>query len=455
MPRAGSSLQFGQVGEGAGRMDGYARLDDDGGGGEPAIERPPAIGADERRMHVRAYNHWVSLLAGRDYPSIKDLDVANPGDFGPDGVLLDFTAGAANPRTPFIGHRLAEECGLTGPITEIAQVPKRSLLSRLTDHYLQIIANRAPIGFEAEFVSQRGRATMYRGILMPLSSDGDRIDFIYGVINWKELADPATSAALTAQVAGQMNRRLAEPPAPPHSPVWADGPSAEHRRAPAPEPLDIGHFDAVPDADEPLLLSELPADAGLADRLCIARETAEAVKSADSRSRAALYRALGQAYDFALAARDAPEDYLEILADAGLRAQARAPMTPIAKLIFGIDYDKTRLTEFAAALGHGIAQGVAAGEFTRFLERAPGGLKGIVAAARAARRPAARPAPADSREALRQTPALAHVDGLPGTDEFVLLVARREANGALAVVAEIAGDEALLDRAIRRAGAAA
>jgi hypothetical protein len=43
-------------------------------------------------------------------------------------------------------------------------VPSRSLLSRLTDHYLQIIANRAPIGSKAEFVSQRGVNTMYRGI---------------------------------------------------------------------------------------------------------------------------------------------------------------------------------------------------------------------------------------------------------------------------------------------------
>ena len=32
-----------------------------------------AIGTDERRMHVRAYNHWVSLLEGRDFPSIEDL----------------------------------------------------------------------------------------------------------------------------------------------------------------------------------------------------------------------------------------------------------------------------------------------------------------------------------------------------------------------------------------------
>ena len=68
--------------------------------------------------------------------------------------------------------------GLDGGITRVAEVPSRSLLSRLTDHYLQIIANRAPIGFEAEFVGTRGRTTMYRGILMPFSSNGDAIDFV-------------------------------------------------------------------------------------------------------------------------------------------------------------------------------------------------------------------------------------------------------------------------------------
>ncbi len=152
------------------------------------------IGSDERRMHVRAYNHWVSLLHGRAYPSIEDLDPASIADFGPYSVLLDFTAGIENPAIAYLGRALREECRLDSSITHIAQVPSRSLLSRLTDHYLQIIANRAPIGFEAEFVASRGHDTMYRGILMPFSSDDDSIDFIYGVINWKELVDAATQA---------------------------------------------------------------------------------------------------------------------------------------------------------------------------------------------------------------------------------------------------------------------
>ena len=43
----------------------------------PADDVAAAIGTDERRMHVRAYNYWVSLLGGRDFPSIEDLDPAN------------------------------------------------------------------------------------------------------------------------------------------------------------------------------------------------------------------------------------------------------------------------------------------------------------------------------------------------------------------------------------------
>src|SRR3954465_14238630 len=171
-------------------MDSLRGFVDEGGYGsatdeEDAIEAPPEIGVDERRMHVRAYNYWVSLLDGKPYPGIADLDPHQLDDFGPHSVLLDFSEGTDDPRVAYLGDSLRAECDLIGDIRRISDVPKRSLLSRLTDHYLQIIANCAPIGFEAEFVGQRGYNTMYRGILMPFSSSGEEIDFIYGVSNWK------------------------------------------------------------------------------------------------------------------------------------------------------------------------------------------------------------------------------------------------------------------------------
>jgi hypothetical protein len=419
---------------------------------EPVIERPPEIGVDERRMHVRAYNYWVSLLDGRPYPSINDLEPENLDDFGPYSVLLNFSADADNPEISFIGRSLRQECELGTEIRTISDVPARSLLSRLTDHYLQIIANCAPIGFEAEFVGQSGHHTMYRGILMPLSSDGDTIDFIYGVINWKEVVDRDTAAALAREVS-----RAAAAPVVEASPIWADGPCSEPL-AQAGAPRREASFELGVEADEDQPSFDLPLgpDAGLADRLCVARDCAEAARGADLRSRAALYRALGHAYDFAVAAEAAPDDYAEILDDAGLKMQARAPMTPIVKLIFGAGYDKTRLTEFAAALSHGRREGVASGAFTAFVEGFAGGLKGLVAAERKAKRPApAADRGEEARASLRQAAPIAHlsVAGDSGTGEFVLLVARREADGRLAVLAPVAQDDALIERAIRKSAA--
>ncbi len=426
-----------------------------------------AIGTDERRMHVRAYNYWVSLLDGRDFPSIEELEPADVQDFAAHSVLLDFTCGRDNPAVPYIGGAIRDECGLDESTRTIDDVPSRSLLSRLTDHYLQIIANRAPIGFEAEFQNQRDENICYRGILMPFSSDGDTIDFIYGVINWKTVdgvenpAPPATAeeapeSAETAEI--EVSIVESEPqPEPEFAPLGIDGDLPMDVGPAEPEEhltWEDGPLSDAPEGDEadetdPMI--EIGQDAGLADRLWAARETAEAVKTADGRSRAALYRALALAYDFALAANANPDDYTELLEESGVKAQARAPMTPIVKLVFGIDYDKARLTEFAAALSYAQRQNVAAGGFQQLIEQQTGGLKALVAAEREARRPEPRPDTRGdaARAKLRSAPSISLAE-VPTAEEFAVIVTRRGADGQHEPVA-IIDDEALIERAIRRA----
>jgi hypothetical protein len=410
------------------------------------IDAPPVIGSDERRMHVRAYNHWASLLDGRTYPSVEDVHPEGNDDFGPHSVLLDFTGGVQSPSIAWLGQKLRAECDLPGEVDDIAAVPARSLLSRLTDHYLQIIANRAPIGFEAEFVNARGHNTLYRGILMPLSSDDDTIDFIYGVINWKEMVADDQAAALEAEIAAVV---AAHPPRAP-LPAWADGPSAvteEPSLPPSRPEILSGDFGIEDDGEfEPVAA---PDGVGLADWLAAARASADAVRHADSRGRAALYHALGHAYDFALLASLRGEEYATLLDDTGIVAQDRAPMTPVVKLVFGTDYDKTRLTEFAAALSYAKRHALPAGGMRHFLDQYPGGLKAVVAAERRERRPEGKRAKPDlTRDAARALEGQA-VLSLPGDDEFIVLVARRIDAEKVAIIGVAEGDKALLDRALR------
>ncbi|MCX7676399.1 MAG: hypothetical protein N2Z59_03370 [Alteraurantiacibacter sp.] len=426
---------------------------------------PPAIGTDERRMQVRAYNFWASLLDGRNFPGIDDLDPASLPDFGPHGVLLDFSRGIDNPLESFLGHRLAGECGIpAGQITRLSDVPSLSLLSRITDHYMQILANQAPIGFEAEFVNHRGATIVYRGILLPFSSDDETIDFIFGVINWKELADAQTADELLLEIDQAldsmhplgMTGELAD---------WADGPASPVPLLPetsggGPE----SSADRLPVPSFGLLASDSDdafADTGqmtLADWLALARDQALQARSSEDRTRAALYGAIGRAYDFALAAADAPDEFARLVADAGLSVQARAPMLPVVKLVFGTDYDKTRLTEYATALTHARRVGLGRGELATYLARAEGGLKGVIAQERNLRRNctdvarvtlASGPRKTIARKLRAMTPV--PFDAIPRKGaEFALLMVRRTAEGEVVVLGEVPDDVALVEKAARK-----
>src|SRR4029453_5949151 len=96
-------------------MDSYRGFEDEAAlshasDDEPAMERPPEIGVDERRMHVRAYNYWVSLLNGPPYPSIGDAHPHTIEDFGSNSVFLDFSIDPRDPEIAFLGRSLRDEC---------------------------------------------------------------------------------------------------------------------------------------------------------------------------------------------------------------------------------------------------------------------------------------------------------------------------------------------------------
>ena len=630
---------------------------------ETGRDLPPAsIGQDERRMQVRAYNFWAGMLEDRNYPSIEDLEPESIEDFGPFSVLLDFSEGIEDPIVQFIGGELAQECGSNDVINRLSDVPPRSLLSRITDHYMQILANQAPIGFEAEFVNQAGNTVLYRGILLPYSSDDDTIDFIYGVINWKEMADAAAADELLLEIDQALEQsdddtavdddsdvEEDQPAVHANDPVtdWADGPGfdteddasdvspveaedesnvepfeltvdnevgdddelptpafgdysledeefedeydeedegaanysfaslTDHIKAPvnkAPaidlegiqanveyeedsfpsdteeanddggddgdDILDLGKaaeivednseesaayefeepvtdepaLDAdevvepeivepevaepevseeaaeVPVAFEPDVPADIPAeaptadfayseaspvevsegadgdvageladDADLFDCLASARELAQTARSCEDRSRNALYAAVGRAYDFSIAAQEAPADYEELIAENGLSVQERAPMTPVVKLVFGADYDKTRLTEYATVLSHAHRVGIERGKLADYLGEAEGGLKGVVTNERRFRKEeAGQPVdPVDApREALAKKLRKLDHFGLEDLSaegpEFALVMIRRTEDGEIAVLGEIDDDIPLIERVGRK-----
>ena len=223
--------------------------------------------------------------------------------------------------------------------------------------------------------------------------------------------------------------------------------------APADEEGDE-QFNAISPVED----REDAAPEGLYDSLAAAREMAQTAQNTEDRSRKALYTAVSRAYDFSLEAKADPAGYEELIADNGLTVQDRAPMTPVVKLVFGADYDKTRLTEYAAVLMHGHRLGVERGSLGTFLAEAEGGLKGVLQAERRARREE-QGKPVEDGEGVREVLAkklraldpvsLHDIDPDDGA-EFALVMVRRTPEGELVVLGEVPDDVPLVEKAARK-----
>ena len=179
-----------------------------------------------------------------------------------------------------------------------------------------------------------------------------------------------------------------------------------------------------------------PSEALTSDRdapffsiLADSRTAADGVVHVDSRSRDSLYSVLAKALALYEEATEDRETYLSILKATGIVEQARAPFTPVIKLVFGKDYDKTRITEYASALSFAVRQEQTSDTVQEFLSNYPGGIKGCVKAERIAKREekgmTGDRAFEEAKENLTNMDAISSgkLDALP-EDEFFLLLAR-------------------------------
>jgi hypothetical protein len=132
-------------------------------------------------------------------------------------------------------------------------------------------------------------------------------------------------------------------------------------------------------------------------------------------------------------------------------------MTPVVKLVFGHDYDKTRLTEYAAVLSHAHRLGLGEGSLAGFLTETEGGVKAVVKAERRLRREE-QGKPVEDAAAVREALAaqlraleaitLEELDG--AGPEFALVLIRRDEIGCAEILAELPEDIAQIERAARK-----
>lgn len=141
---------------------------------DPALESAPGT-FGERRRHARAYASWAAARAGDRYPTLPYGLAVEPPVGDTSVALFALTAEGGDLRE--VRPRLAGEGEWLDPM--LAQVAAR---------LPALVAQRAPLGFEAE-VRVGATLRQIRGILLPFADEHGVLAFAQAVFSWKMAAD--------------------------------------------------------------------------------------------------------------------------------------------------------------------------------------------------------------------------------------------------------------------------
>jgi hypothetical protein len=179
---------------------------------------------------------------------------------------------------------------------------------------------------------------------------------------------------------GEPEQSVADEPVAGEPPAAEDASAIEEPLAieePVEEPVAAAEPETVAEMAEPSVEPVSTSEGTLQSKLTEVRARADEARQAKLRANAALYEGLGAAYDFALDAEDAPEDYLKLVEAQGLKIQLRSPMKPVVKLAFDGMCDEATIQQLEAVLAWALKQDLPRGSLVERIE-AEGGIGPIL-----------------------------------------------------------------------------
>ena len=453
---------------------------------------------------------WMELKGEDAMAQLERLDLAEQGELGDNAMLLDCAANPEDPAVVWLGKGLASLCDADTNAGRLSDFSSECLLASLGGTAAQAMAQGRPIRLSGQMQGATGAPSLFYARFLPIASRGETPDHVLAIITasaekgaqpmdrqdpGEEILELDNEIMIDTDIGGE-DAFVSEPgvlllddelPAEPlvrkidvkprlrretredararataaggeKRTGWRAPLNARRKSLARPGSTEEGQgqdMSAGTGTDEQLPSLNLPSSS-LERSLEDARVAAEGYSDAEARTRGALYQALGRAYDFALDAEASGSEFAAMLEAAGIEQQERAPFTPVVKLVFGTEYDKTRLAEFASVIGWCKRKSVTRGNAADFIAGMPGGVKRIVEMERLSRRgedsgPAERIVP--SRAIARKLGAIDPIelsaiddDG----DEFMLVVARRMPGGRIGVLGEVPRDVSMLEKAARR-----
>jgi hypothetical protein len=143
----------------------------------------------ERRLVLRLLSHWREMCGERAFPSFEDLDPTVISDIWDSAFVLDLAGHLDDPVFRVVGDSYAAYTGASLRDVRVSKVPANTLAERSVSYYREVIEKEVPISRGGEFSKSDGTTVLYRGVILPMSDDGETITGLLGAANCRELAE--------------------------------------------------------------------------------------------------------------------------------------------------------------------------------------------------------------------------------------------------------------------------
>lgn len=129
----------------------------------------------ERARHASVLDYWLSIRGDKEFPPLHDLDPLEISDAGPNSILLELIGGGQDAEIRHLGEALQSEAG----VQRIIDTPNPSILGCIAKKLAIVAISRDFLAFEDSFTAADGAMTRCWITLLPLSSCGSWVDYVY------------------------------------------------------------------------------------------------------------------------------------------------------------------------------------------------------------------------------------------------------------------------------------
>lgn len=150
-----------------------------------STQDPPRLAIRDLRLTMRLMGLWWIRRGERRFPTLEDFNPAELSDVWRDCFTLMLKNPLPQSTFVHVGKAIAEASGDSEELVTLELVEENTLLGRAASDVESVLERGLPLIESGEFMDFRGQTVMFRSILLPVSRNQEKIDYLIGGARFK------------------------------------------------------------------------------------------------------------------------------------------------------------------------------------------------------------------------------------------------------------------------------